>query len=165
MRETLRDREDREREEEEEEEEETERVVNEHLLIVREMEEDDEEEEEDDDARIKVEYGGGISLTNTTSIPSILSSPSPTHSTPLFSILSVCPVSPLMSMFTVCSFCLSHPVDDECDDEDVSAMSVNVNKSERFTSPAITIPPVDVSIVQLGVCLCSGKRKKYNERL
>ena len=142
MRDTLRETgdeekeedEDEEEEEEEEEEEQEEREVNEHLFIVNEIGGED-VEEDDDDARMNVEYGGGISLTNTTSTSSILFSPPLTLTTPLFSLRVISSVSLLIFTFTLCSFSFSPDVT-------VPLLLISVEMSVISTSPVISITPV-----------------------
>ena len=118
--------------EEEDADEEEGREVNEHLKIVREVVD---EEEAEEDVRRKEEYGGGRSLRNTTSISSILPSPSLTHTTPLSSIRAVSSVFLLTSMVSVRSFTPS--VVDESDGELRS-----VDSSDMSTAPVISITPV-----------------------
>ena len=121
--------------EEEDADEEEGREVNEHLKIVREVVD---EEEAEEDVRRKEEYGGGRSLRNTTSISSILPSPSLTHTTPLSSIRAVSSsVSLLTSTVTVCSFSFAASVVDESDGELRS-----VDSSDMSTAPVISITPV-----------------------
>ena len=91
---------------------------------------------------MNVEYGGGISLTNTTSTPSILFSPPLALTTPLFSLRVISSVSLLIFTFTLCSFSFSPDVDGVSPDEVVPLLLISVEMSAISTSPVISITPV-----------------------
>ena len=160
MRDTLRETGDEDREDEEEEEEE-EREVKEHLLIVSEIGE--EGEEDDDDARMNVEHGGGISLTNTTSTSSILLSPPLTLTTPLFSPRDVSSVSLLIFTFTLCSFSFSPDVDGVSLDVVVPLLLISVEMSVISTSPLISITPVGSMMTFSGSDRCDAEVEREEE--